>query len=278
MKKNFRRKKRALYLIIEIIAVLIISVGLTVGTIKIVAIAVRVYKIHKHSVDISNISEGLIQYKQVNGTYAGDTPAAKLTGAAAGNTFLLADIAALPATATGQGYVADEVASIVFRELYLGKFISFNINIAESASATAKLYDLVSKTFLPTSSIDDSLAFFVTSANNSSIGSLATGGPNPSPKIYLFRYGQMTTAAKLTFGGSGNVGQAGALAATVASELDLKIDDGKCNFGNLLANNPATGAATLCCDTANLTGTGYTSNSSDNGSNGCIMEFLTPVV
>lgn len=283
--KNFR-KKRGLFLSIEMVGVIIIITAIAAVVVAGIAHLFKMYKLYQISRDISIYSEAVTQFKISFKFLPGDVPLAKV-GASLTNTYLKTDLAASPFTTLPQGLISKQTgATLAFRELALAKLISYNINTSAAPALTtgcptSGMSDLVKNNFLPTASWDDSVAWTLvsdgTTGGVTQDAKLIANWPTTKPRLVLFRYSSLTTSTDCGVDIAVASKNIGAISPNMLAEVDSKMDDGlpSAKTSIMIGENYTAGKCTDVGGTtppADVTLATYQSSDDDSGANGCIMQ------
>ena len=271
-----RKRKKGLFLSIELVAVIVIITIIAAIVIAGIAHLFKIYKIYQITRDFSQYSEAAIQFKINYKYWPGDLPANKVNGIF---QTLSTDATTLK-DSIGLGKITGIAGGcLAFKEMSLAKLISF---VAGSATCTDLTNATVANGAIPASSFDDALAIGIISdktsptfANNSKVLSDPTWTEG-NPRIVLFRGTGMSGLADMK---APSLNHGGAVSPAVASDVDTKMDDGKPTTGILDAEIAAAAEpAPPACAYDDGTLVVYANSDDDSASKGCVLTYKTATV
>jgi len=189
---SFRKRKKGLFLSVEIAAVIVILALIVSIVVSGVSYLMKVFKIYRMSRDVSVFTEAVNNFYNTYDALPGDVIAANMSGKL-NHTQTIADINTIsdwalanhkPDGVFGNGNISIYKSVIAFKELALTGLISATrINVEKAIPTTAdnfKMYDLIKDKLLPKSSFDNALIWIFGSDSVicSSSTAIDTNGPS----------------------------------------------------------------------------------------------------
>ncbi len=291
-----QKKRKGLFLSIELVSVLIILSTLFATLVAGLGHMMNVHQVYKISKEYEEYSQAIVSFRAAFGAYPGDLSSASFSGTlnqanmqqnynmliTSTQTTSYSALFSSPET----NHIDNRKAQLAFTQMSLAGFINNKVDISYQISNACMGYSNLIRNIIPVTDYTNygSWTIGMDSQNTSSgdnnspkssdiyNSSLYTNFAN-KPRLILFRYSGISTCTIDV-----TAGNAGLVSGVVSEMLDEKIDDGF----------PNSKAGILHADQQNLTGkckalpTGstsildnkYVNSRANSGDSGCVLTFV----
>lgn len=293
------------YLTLELVIVIVIVASL-IGVSLIAGNKVlKMTDVTRISKEYQAFSQAIIQFYQTKGRLPGNIPSMELSGNLY-NTVLASNLSKVTDMTCGNetcqvpsNQITGIKSTIAFQQMAISNYIASNIisttyQISSTnaclASATENFHNIREK-LIPASKYSDQTSWLI--GFDSSLNSQKLSPKNSiiydstiyptfsnKPRLILFNSasyrGTSSTTCEIDVANnsSGFMGS-GTIAADIAYDLDVKLDDSMPSSGYIVSENDTGTTNGKCTSTeTNLQNRVYTNSTSDDGKIGCIMTFL----